>query len=104
MAVDDLVRPLWRRRLHREKGTRPAYLFAVVAGAALLVGCGSDSDSPDEAESGETSIVAEAEEEVERMYEGTHEPPPTAAPSPEQGKNVWAISVGNQAIGCRRSR
>jgi len=86
-------------------------LFAVglaVAMAALSPGCkGSGSQDPPAASGAaatpgtpsaepavDPAILAYAQHQIELAYAGTDRDPPTAAPKPQKGKNVWIISPG----------
>jgi ribose transport system substrate-binding protein len=39
-------------------------------------------------------LLAYAQHQVDVAYQGTDRPPPTSAPKPQKGKNVWIISPG----------
>lgn len=68
--------------------------MVVAAGAIFLAGCGSDDD---EGSSGstDTAAVEAAQAELDKLYEGTHSEPPTDAPAPAEGKEIWVMSPGN---------
>jgi ribose transport system substrate-binding protein len=77
-------------------------LMALVLTVAVA-GCGGD-DNDDGGSTGGTDTAAEpaadTSAEVEALYEGTYEPPPTEAPKPEPGKNIWLISCGQSISSC----
>jgi ribose transport system substrate-binding protein len=86
-------------------------LFAMgltVAMAALSLGCkGSSSQDPPAASGAsatpgspsseaavDPAILAYAQHQIDLAYAGTDRDPPTTAPKPQKGKNVWIISPG----------
>ena len=79
-----------------------------VAMAALALGCkGSGSQDPPAASGAaatpgspstepavDPAILAYAKHQIDLAYAGTDRDPPTTAPKPQKGKNVWIISPG----------
>lgn len=64
----------------------------------LLVGaCGDDDDSSDATAAGGGGEAVDYEAELDRLYEGTYEKPTGPDIKPEAGKNVWDISLGQNA-------
>lgn len=64
----------------------------------LLVGaCGDDDDSSDATASGNGEETVDYEAELDRLYEGSYEEPTGPGIEPESGKNVWVVSVGQNA-------
>ena len=59
-----------------------------------------EDDAASEDDEGGDDFLAAAQERLDRWYEGTHRDPPTEAPKPEAGTNVWVISCGQAAEGC----
>lgn len=84
-----------------------AALLALVLGALVLAGCGGGGgdDTTDAGSSGGGSgseDLAKIHEQVENLFsaKGTYESPPTTAPKPEPGKNIWLISCGQAFVAC----
>ncbi len=71
-----------------------AALAAVVGVAAT--GCGSDSGGGGSTTGGTDSAayLANVKQQVQKYLKGTYESPPTTAPKPQPGKNIWLISTG----------
>jgi ribose transport system substrate-binding protein len=83
--------------------------LAIVAASLLgLAGCrksgggrkdvvGAANASPGAASAaapGDAEILAHAKRQIELSYQGTDREPPSSAPKPQPGKNVWIISPG----------
>jgi ribose transport system substrate-binding protein len=69
--------------------------LATCAFALVLAGCGdSDDGDSDDSGSSEGANVADAEAALESYKEGVFEEPPTDAPTPQPGKNVWIVTYG----------
>lgn len=62
-------------------------LFAVAA-------CGGQDEEAAQAAGAGAANVAEAERRLEAYREGQFESPPTTAPTPQPGKNVWIVTYG----------
>lgn len=80
-------------------------LLALLAVAMFAVaGCGGDDNSNDEATgSSGTKQNQKADyfdEQLQALFDGTHEDPPTEGPKPEAGKNIWLISCGQAYTTC----
>ncbi|MEA2330425.1 MAG: ribose transport system substrate-binding protein [Thermoleophilaceae bacterium] len=80
--------------------SRAAALGALVLSLAAA-GCGGDDDGGGEADAGGSSAggtdayLATAKQKLEDSYAGkSYKSPPTTAPKPEPGKNVWVIVFG----------
>jgi ribose transport system substrate-binding protein len=71
-----------------------------------LVACGGDDNADGSATSatkaGSSTYLKGVTKTVDRMFEkpGTYESPPTTAPKPQAGKNVWLISCGEAFETC----
>lgn len=78
------------RRLRRVLTGTTACLAVLVVAA-----CGGSSEGDDGSTgSGEGADVAEAERVLEAYRAGQFESPPTTAPTPQPGKNVWIVTYG----------
>ncbi len=76
--------------------------LAVLAGGLGLAACGGGSDSDNGSGGSGGADVAEAKKSVDKLFSktGTYESPPTTAPKPEPGKNIWLISCGQAFVAC----
>ncbi|RFS87386.1 sugar ABC transporter substrate-binding protein [Actinomadura spongiicola] len=75
---------------------RSPLLGASVACGLLLSACsGAAGDA-----GGETTEaqLGDARARVDRLYTGTHTPPPAESPKPAAGKNLWVISYGQSFV------
>lgn len=71
---------------------------AAVLAAALLAACGS-SDSGGNGGTDETASegeVAQYDQQLEALYEGTYEEPSGGPVTPPKGKSIWIISTGQE--------
>src|SRR5829696_2623287 len=79
------------------RGLRAAIaLMATIAACLAFAACGggsSDDGADDRRSAGESTGVAAAKANLERLYAGTSVPPPSDSPPPAEGKNVWIISL-----------
>lgn len=81
-----------------------AALLALAFGGLVLAGCGGGDDSSGTTSGGGSSSkqLAKVSQQVENLFsaKGTYESPPTTAPKPEPGKNIWLISCGQAFVAC----
>jgi ribose transport system substrate-binding protein len=80
-------------------------MVAVLAAASLAAGltaCGSDDDEtkPRASTSAAQSSANGTESELTALYEGNVGRPPTASPSPAEGKKILIVSCGQQTLSC----
>lgn len=74
----------------RNVGSGAAACLAILAAAA----CGSPGDGAAPVTGGEGADVAKAKAALESFRAGESESPPTTAPKPQPGKNVWIVTYG----------
>jgi ribose transport system substrate-binding protein len=98
---------------------RALFVIGVVGmTAALVAGCGGGDSSTGSSTAAETTateaatgaettggeetadFMAEAEKELAADYKGRFTKPPTGAPKPKSGVNIWLISCGEASQGC----
>jgi ribose transport system substrate-binding protein len=80
-------------------------VIACLGVALTAFGCGSSGSDGGGSTSASTAQGANGElayfdAQLATLFKGTHEPPPSTAPKPEPGKNVWLISCGQSASTC----
>lgn len=93
------------RGQRRSMGARAwaAALLALVLGSLVIAGCGGGDDgSKAKSGGGSSEDLAKIHAQVENLFsaKGTYESPPTTAPKPEPGKNIWLISCGQAFVAC----
>lgn len=66
--------------------------ISVALVSAFSTSCASGTDATDKGDT--NSDISEAEAIMEKWYEGSYEAPPTDAPSPQAGQNIWVITLG----------
>ncbi|MEA2330086.1 MAG: ribose transport system substrate-binding protein [Thermoleophilaceae bacterium] len=78
------------------------WFCAVLLMVTALAACGGDDEeeSPAAADSGKSGALAQVDQDLEGLYEGTYEEPPTESPPAAPNKNVWIISCGEALESC----
>lgn len=67
--------------------------IAACIGLLTLAGCGAADATPDSSAGG-VADVERAQADLESFRAGVFDSPPTTAPAPEPGKNVWIVTYG----------
>jgi ribose transport system substrate-binding protein len=93
--------------LSTTRGRRVLGVLSLALLVAVIAGCGSSSDNTNTssstagaagatttAASGSSGIVADADKQLNVLYDGTFTLPTEKSPTPVKGKNIWAISIG----------
>ncbi len=103
-----------RHTITRRRRRRAGVVAALCAALALLVAaCGSTSSggssssggarsatSAADTRTGGSSVVAQAQQAIDRLYQGEdYRSPPSSGPKPTPGENVWVITPGLSLAG-----
>ncbi len=76
----------------------PIAAFLLLVGALALGACGSDEEnSAPQADNGAAQTDTDYQAELETLYEGTHAEPTGDPIEPEEGMNLWVVSIGQEA-------
>ena len=81
----------------RGQSVKRVFVLAMlgVLSALVLAACGDDDDGGGGGEASEAD-VAQYEEQLEELYEGTYEAPSGGPVDPPAGKKIWVISTGQE--------
>jgi ribose transport system substrate-binding protein len=80
-------------------------LALVALAVAAAAGCGGGSNgggsSGGGGGGGSSALPAGASDaDIQALYKGNYQPPPTSAPKPQPGKKIWLISCGQSISSC----